>query len=154
MADPWVNFGERGATPVVKEKLIKETPIRRVQTATTVVFCIRIMIRDSFPAQIVVGTHHSPRNMLRAAVIYTVVKWLALVMLGLTRGNHSHAKGAEHDEQSTQSQTVSSCDKACGHRFCAQDFSSGPSEVATGSAKGRCHWIPVSPANPSIEFRS
>jgi len=44
-------------------------------------------------------------------------------MFGFARGDRRQAKRTEQNEQLPQSQTTSSCDKVCGHRFCSQGLS-------------------------------
>src|SRR4029077_1773820 len=42
---------------------------------------------------------------------------------GFARGDRRQAERTEQNEQLPQSQSTSSCDKVCGHRFCPQELS-------------------------------
>src|SRR3984957_15478412 len=74
-----VIFGVGRIHPLVHSKFVEISPVGGVQSSAAVVHGIRIVIGDTFSAQIIVGTLHPTGNFLRSAVIHAVLVGFALL---------------------------------------------------------------------------
>jgi hypothetical protein len=75
-----VKLGVGNVDALFHSELIQVRSIRRIENSAAVVPGVKIMVRDAFPAEIVVGAFHPARNFLCPAVIVTVLIGFSLVM--------------------------------------------------------------------------
>jgi hypothetical protein len=83
-----VKLGVGNVDALVHSELVQVRSVRWIENSAAVVPGIEIMVRDAFPAEIVVSTFHPARNLLRPALIATVLIGFSLVMfceIGLRR---------------------------------------------------------------------
>src|SRR5258707_2429352 len=86
-----MKLGVRSIHALVHPKLVKITPVRRVQSAAACVFSGDVVICHALTSQIVIGTLHSPRNPLRAAMISAVLVRSPLVVRQKIRRRNTNA---------------------------------------------------------------
>jgi hypothetical protein len=75
-----VKLGVGNVDALFHPELIHLRSIRRIENSAAVVPRVKIMVRDAFPADIVVGAFHPARNLLCPAVIVTVLIGFSFVM--------------------------------------------------------------------------
>jgi hypothetical protein len=77
-----VVLGVRRLHTFVHPEFVQIRTVRPIQFSTAFVGGVGVMISNAFSSQVIIGTHNSSRNYLRARVIDAIVIWLTLVGLG------------------------------------------------------------------------